>query len=282
MKKTTSLLLSSIKIAAVVYLLTGLLLYIFQEKLLFYPAGTDNPALSEIQNRYQHVKELQITSNDGKNLHGWVVDNSVENEAPAGIIFYFGGNAEEVSHWIDKVQELENWVVVLTNYRGYGLSEGSPGQKMLFDDALKIFDHFDSDEKYKGIKKISMGWSLGTGVAVHLAYKREIHGVFLISPYDSITEIAVKNYPFFPVKLMIKHPFDSASKAPKINVPVRIIATSGDRIIPSENSERLAYVWGGDKNILIVENYRHNTLISSSAFKKYFTESFDFFKRVPQ
>jgi uncharacterized protein len=280
MKK--SLFLSLIRILVAVYILITFAIYLFQEKLLFFPATIDQKTISNIRKFYPDTTEFIVKSKDGKELHNWVIDNSKNEEPPYGTIFYFGGNAEEVSHWIEKLQDLKGWIIVLTNYRGYGLSEGTPGQKMLFDDALEIFDYFNSNEKYSGIKKISMGWSLGTGVAVHLAHKRKIDGVFLISPYDSITNIAKQNYPVFPISLMIRHPFDSAAIAHEITAPARIIAASNDRVIPPENSMKLASVWGGEKDILIVENYDHNSLISSAGFKKYFSESFRFFGEVQQ
>ncbi len=282
MKKTIPFLKSFFRIFFAVYISALLFLFLFQEKLLFYPVPLSQSSIKEIQRFHPDVKEFHLASNDGKNLHGWIVDNSEEDKTPFGVVFYFGGNAEEVSHWINKLRNLDGWIFVLPNYRGYGLSEGRPGEKMLFDDALKIFDHFDSKNKYSGIKKVSMGWSLGTGVAVHLAHKRNIDGVFLISPYDSITNIAKQNYPVFPISLMIRHPFDSASIAPEITAPARIVAASRDRVIPPANSIKLASLWGGDKDILIVENYDHNSLINSPVFKKYFAESFSFFGEVQQ
>ena len=279
MKKVIPVIISALKIFLAVYIIISLGLYLFQEKIIFYPIPLDDNSLADIRRFYPQAEDLNIKSNDGKNLHGWIIDNTSEEHPPAGMIFYYGGNAEEVSHRIGDMSRLQGWIIILMNYRGYGLSEGRPGEKMIFDDALKIFDHFNSNELYSGIKKVLMGWSLGTGVAVHLAHEREIDGVFLISPYDSITNIAKRTYPFIPVELMIRHPFDSIGKAPAINAPVRIIAASNDRVIPPSSSVDLASRWGGKKDILIVENYDHNSLTSSLQYKSFFEESLNYFNK---
>jgi len=277
MKRLIPVLMSALKIILTVYLLVFTGLYLFQEKIIFFPVTLDDNALADIRRFHPEAEEINIESNDGKNLHGWVIDNLIEEEPPNGMIFYYGGNAEEISHRIEEMSKLSGWTVILVNYRGYGLSAGSPGEKAMFDDALKIYDHFNSIEKYSQMRKIAMAWSLGTGVAVHVAHERKIDGVFLVSPYDSIKNIAKKTYPFIPVELMLRHPFDSIKKAPAVKSPVRIIASSEDRVIPSSSSQNLALEWGGEKDIIVIENYDHNSLVNSSAYKKYLEESLGFF-----
>jgi uncharacterized protein len=279
MKKFIPAIVSALKIFLAVFFLISIGLYLFQEKIIFYPIPLDDNSLADIRRFHPQAQDIDIESNDGKNLHGWIIDNTSEEHPPSGMIFYYGGNAEEVSHRIGDMSRLPGWIVILMNYRGYGLSEGRPGERMIFEDALKIYDHFNSIEKYSEIRKVTMGWSLGTGVAVHVAHERKIDGVFLISPYDSITNIAKRTYPFLPIEMMIRHPFDSIGKAPSINSPLRIIAASNDKIIPPSSSINLASQWGGDKDILIVENYDHNSLINSLQYKKYFEESLVYFNK---
>src|SRR3989304_394312 len=60
---------------------------------------------------------------------------------------------------------------------------------------------------------VAMGRSLGSGVAVHLAAHRQLAGVILVSPYDSVRALAQSIYPWLPVGLLLKHPFDSMSRA---------------------------------------------------------------------
>jgi pimeloyl-ACP methyl ester carboxylesterase len=63
---------------------------------------------------------------------------------------------------------------------------------------------------------VLMGRSLGSGVAVHVAAKRKVGGVILVTPLDSLVNVARAHYPIFPVGLMLKHRFDSAALAPEI------------------------------------------------------------------
>lgn len=277
MKKYLSPIISFFKIIFTAYILFFAGIYLFQEKLIFYPVGISKNDLEYIHRNYPDVKEFYIEANDGKKLHGWVIDNSAKKNY--GLVFYFGGNAEEVSHRIREMKKLQGWTVILANYRGYGLSEGKPGQKVLFEDALIIYDHFRYSKNHERSKVVSMGWSLGTGIAVYLAHERDVDGVFLVSPYDSITNIAKKQYPFIPVKRAIRHPFDSASIAASIKTPVRIIYGSQDRIIPPANTLALATKWGGPVDVFEVTGTSHNFLTTSPQYLNYFLESFEFFSK---
>ena len=79
--------------------------------------------------------------------------------------------------------------VLVTDYRGFGKSEGRlRGQDQLYADVEKIYDHAlglgHSPEKI-----ILYGYSLGTGLATHLAGVRQAQALVLESPYTSISEI---------------------------------------------------------------------------------------------
>jgi pimeloyl-ACP methyl ester carboxylesterase len=90
--------------------------------------------------------------------------------------------------------------------------------------------------------------------------------VVLISPYDSMTALAQRHYPFLPVRLLLKHPFDSLSRAPAIKVPLLAIVAERDGIIPPEHSRRLHDAWGGPKRWSAVPRAGHNDLGPQSEF----------------
>jgi len=71
--------------------------------------------------------------------------------------------------------------------------------------------------------------SLGSGVAVHLAAERRLEKLILLTPYDSVVEIARAMYPFFPVGWLLKDRFDSAARAGDIEQPVLITSAELDQ-----------------------------------------------------
>jgi pimeloyl-ACP methyl ester carboxylesterase len=84
--------------------------------------------------------------------------------------------------------------------------------------------------------------------------------VVLISPYESMTAVAQRHYPWLPVGLLLKHPFDSESRAPRIRAPLLAIAGGRDRIIPPAHSRKLVEVWGGPKRFVELGEADHNDI----------------------
>jgi len=206
---------------ALFYLLGVALLYFLQRNLLFYPV----PAVDGI------ARETISFNNDAISLHGWVL-----NPGKQKALVYFGGNAEDITDNIPLFEELfENYTVYLINYRGYGKSQGTPTEAALFSDAIAIYDQIM--EQHSSISL--MGRSLGSGVAVYLASKRDIDQLFLLTPYDSIAEVAKTHYPYFPINYLIKDRFESIAYAAQLKASILILAAEFDQVVPVKHAERL-------------------------------------------
>ncbi len=231
--------------------------YLFQDMILFNPQSISRQRLDHIRNNYPHVEEVSITTPDGTELHGWFVKSDVEK---APLLIYFGGNAEEISFNIETSHLLEGWSMVLINYRGYGFSQGKPGEEELLEDALHIYEYITQREDVDKDRIVAMGRSLGSGVAVHLANERPLTGVILITPYDSIKNVAKENFPFLPVSLLLKHSFDSVSLAPNIKVPMLALTAGEDRIISAKHSQNIVDLWAGSTVHQVIKGEGHNTL----------------------
>ena len=89
------------------------------------------------------------------------------------------------------------------------------------------------------------GPDLGGGVAVHLAAERPLVGVVLVTPFDSLTAVAQRHYPWLPVRWLLNHPFDALARAPSIRTPMLCLVAGSDRIIPPAHAARLFAAWGG-------------------------------------
>jgi len=245
------------------------LLYFLQEKLIFRTQSIE-------EKRYHHIKknfpnsEVQILTPDGVKLHGWLVKSS---QATNGrLLIYFGGNSEEVSWFLDNISYLKGWSLLLMNYRGYGLSEGSPSEKNLFQDALLIYDKFSKREEVDKKRIVVMGRSLGTGVGVFLASRRPLQGIILVSPYDSLQSLAKNIYPYVPVSLLSKHPFDSISRVSNIKIPLVALFASNDRVVPPKHSKKLIEKWKGPKQFHEFKGYGHNSITLAKKYWPRITE----------
>ena len=208
-------------LVSLLYITAALSLYLMQRKFIYYPTPVVKHSLSEI------VKEAM----DGARLN-IVVGNAGKNEA----VIYCGGNAESVANSApDLAAHLSDKTIYLVNYRGYGGSEGTPTESNLFNDAEVIFETIAATHS-----KVSViGRSLGTGVACWLATQRPVKQMVLITPFDSILNIAKKAYPVFPVGRLLKDKYRSIEYAPDIKIPVLVILAGRDRVIPADSSHRL-------------------------------------------
>lgn len=233
-----------------VYLLLAVLLYVYQRRLIYFPVPQD-PDFS--------AAEIEL-DNQGTRLHGWVL-----NPGQRGAVIYFGGNSEMITHRSEFFEDVfSDYSAYLVNYRGYGLSEGSPSEAGLFSDALAIYDRVARDHDHI----IAYGRSLGSGVAVYLASMRRLDKLILLTPYDSITEIGAKSYPVFPVRYLIKDRFDSASRAAGIETPVMITSAELDRDIalPHTLSLKERFVRAPVEYLMIM-GAAHNDIVNFTAYR---------------
>ena len=229
-----------------------------QDRLIFFP----QPILSTAYLPAE-AKPLEIVATDGTRLRGWMRG---ANATPAPVVLYFGGNAEEVSGTLADPRWPRDWAIVAINYRGYGASEGTPGESALVADALVIHDAIVARPEVDARRIVAFGRSLGTGVAVKLGAARPLAGVILVSPFDSLVALGRTHYPWLPVSVLLRHRFDSGADAQRMQVPLLAIVADRDSIIPNERSQALYDAWAGPKSWLVIPATDHNTLSVPDAF----------------
>jgi len=247
------MLLEIVKIAAAVAIGLSLFLYLYQDRMLFYPTRTP---VNLPRPKHGIVEELNLVTAEGTRIVSWLV--RTRERAP--LVIYFGGNAEDVSWLIGMDRHFAGYSVLLVNYRGYGPSEGRPSEPALFADALAWYDAAAGRTDIDAQSIVAMGRSLGSGVAVHLAANRRVAGVILISPYDSVRSLAKAFYPYLPVGLLLKHPFDSLSRAGALGSPLLCLAAENDRIIPPTHSRRLFDAWAAPTKVWRVLRGDHDSI----------------------
>ena len=241
--------------ALVGYLAITLLVWLAQERLLFYPQSLHGKPAAP---RGWQIEDVRMKARDGTPLAGVLVKPPVERPP---LVIYFGGNAEEVTAYASEAaQTYGERAVLLVNYRGYGESGGKPGERDMVSDAAEVFDWAASRKDLDAGRIALHGRSLGTGVAVQLAAAKPARCVILTSPFASATDIGKAIYPWLPVGLLMRHPFDSGAHAPKLRVPALFLIGESDTLIPPKHSERLASLWGGPVERVTFEGFGHNDL----------------------
>lgn len=234
---------------AAVYAALSILLFAFQRSLLYFPQprALAGPGST-----------MQLKVDDAE-----LVVSVLAREGPKAVI-YFGGNAEDVSQSLPGIaQAFPEHAIFMLHYRGYGGSTGKPTEAAIHRDAAALLAKVRST--FSDVTLI--GRSLGSGVAIRLAAQSPVQRLVLVTPYDSIANIAASVYPFFPVKALLLDKYESVLYAPKVTMPTTIVVAEGDEVIPRANSENLAKHFApGVARMQIIAGAGHNTIQNSAEY----------------
>lgn len=246
LKKIIKSLLTSV---ALIYLFFGIYLFIKQRDFIYY----NTPLI------VQQFQEETFINN------GIKIKSTVLNEGKENAIIYFGGNAETVDYNSAMfTKNFPNHSIYLIKYRGYSGSEGDATEENLYSDALYIFDKIKP--RYK--KMTIVGRSLGSGVATFLASKREIDKLVLITPFDSVQNVAQDVFSLYPMSIILKDKYDSIGRVKKIHAKTLIIAAQKDQMIKPERTKALVDAFPNSQVIYkIIDRADHNTI---SNYHKYY------------
>ncbi len=173
-------------------------------------------------------------------------------------IIYFGGNAEDVSANLPSFsQAFPGHAIYLLHYRGYGGSTGSPTEAALHSDALAVFDHVSKTHSDIAV----VGKSLGSGVAVRVASQRPVSRLILVTPYNSIQDLAAQRFPYFPVSWLLVDKFESWKYASQVTALTLLIAAEHDEVIPAASTGQLyARFKPGTAALKMLPGTSHNTV----------------------
>jgi uncharacterized protein len=214
----------------VAYLLVLALVRMFESRLIFFPDYPDRLD-GDWHPRALPVQDVWLTASDGVKLHAWWIPHD-----DAKFTFLaFHGNASNMANRASIYEFLRSTPanVFALEYRGYGHSEGKPGEAGVYRDAEAAYEYLVNT---KGIDRkviISFGQSLGTAVATHLAARHQVAGLVLEAPFPSASRVARRVFWFLPgVSLLTHGQFDTQSWLKEIHIPILIIHCDQDPVIP--------------------------------------------------
>jgi len=155
----------------------------------------------------------------------------------------------------------------MIDYHGYGRSEGKPSEQNLYLDAQAAYDYLTTQKKYLPSKIIVMGSSLGGAVATHLAAQEKVGALILKSTFTSAPDMARRmSFLYRRPLVWFRSNFNSIEKIAKINVPVLIVHSKEDEMIPYQMSQALYEKAPEPKKLLLFEKGGHNAFIASPEY----------------
>jgi fermentation-respiration switch protein FrsA (DUF1100 family) len=176
-------------------------------------------------------------------------------------ILYFHGNGGNLAARADRIRFfLDRGIgVYMMSYRGYSGSGGVPSEADNIADARLAY----RDLLARGAEANSVflfGESMGTGVASQLAVDTPVAGLILDAPFTSIADIGARQYPWLPVRLLLRHRYETASIIGHVRMPLLVVHGEADRVVPVDMGRAVfaAAVAARPKRIVTIPGAGHS------------------------
>jgi uncharacterized protein len=211
-------------------------LYVFQDRLIYYPQMgrhvVTTPAASGIA-----YDEFAISTEDGETLNAWWVPAP----DPRGVVLLLPGNAGNISNRVEYALMFRRlgYNTLLLDYRGYGKSTGTPSEDGTYRDADAAWRWLTQTRAIPSNEIVVFGESLGGGVGSWLGHRYAPRALVLASTFTSATDLGAELYPFLPVRLISRFRYNTLRRLADVHVPVLVIHSRTDAVIPYSHGERL-------------------------------------------
>ncbi len=140
--------------------------------------------------------DLKLRTPDGETLSAFFIRPSNRPFARNVTILMFHGNAGNIGHRIPIAKALEEnsgCNILMLEYRGYGLSSGTPNEEGIMIDAQTGLDYIRHQNSTRGGKIIVYGQSLGGAVGIQLVARNQeagdIAGIILEYTFRSMRKL---------------------------------------------------------------------------------------------
>jgi len=231
----------------------------FENRFIFFPPRYPEgfPAHGKFP---ADVEEVWVSAADGVRLNAWYRAN------PAGskVLLWLHGNATNIGY---QLQDREAYASLGTNilaidYRGYGKSEGSPGERGVYLDADAAYRYLVEQRHFSPGNIIIYGHSLGGAVAVDLAERHPSGGLIVESSFTNTGEMARLMFHLPLMEYLPRSRFDSLDKIARVRAPVLVIHGTHDGTIPFAMGKKLFEAAHEPKWFLPVEGGEHDSIIA--------------------
>lgn len=250
------------------YVAFCIFMFLNQKNLLFFPfKGVF------IVPKLDNLEEVYIKTEDNIKLNAWYLDNKSDRA-----IIFFHGNWGNVFFNRERIKIFNELKInaIMPDYRGYGRSWGEIlSENDLEKDANATYSYL-INKWFKSENIIIWGQSFGGAVAIDLAQNKNIKALVVESAFSSVDEMASSQFPYLPIKFLLKFHFRNDEKISKIHVPVLIIHSINDEIINFSNWEKL-FPLANEPKFFLKTSGTHNGWFSSS-FDLYVSTFRDFLK----
>jgi pimeloyl-ACP methyl ester carboxylesterase len=216
--------------------LAALALLMSQETALVFQAGRP---LGEARPAFP-FEQVSIDRSDGARQFAWTM--RAPGESGTWVLFLHGNSATIASRVnIARYGQLRalGLHVFAPEYRGFGGLDGVPTEATLAADAGAAYEHLRQRLGVPADRIVIYGWSLGSAVAVATAASLPQAAVILEGAPASLVDIGQQQYPFFPIRMIMRNRFESIASIDRIHSPLLFLHSPEDAVIPIREGRRL-------------------------------------------
>jgi pimeloyl-ACP methyl ester carboxylesterase len=227
----------------------------FEPRLLFFPYKGEDENPDDLGIRYEQVR---VSTSDGERLVAW----QMEPDDPTADIVYFHGNGGNLSVWLPVLVALHrfNYRVLAVDYRGYGLSTGSPDEEGLYRDAEATVRHAAATRGDAARPLIFWGRSLGAAIAASATRVISPDGLILESAFPEKAAV-IRRQPLLRLfNTFSSYRFPTVELLRDFRKPVLVIHGDRDSIVPFRLGRELFERLTSPKQFVIVRGGDHNDL----------------------
>ncbi len=156
-----------------------------------------------------------LRSTPGLRLYAIFLHRPGAELGTAPTIVYHHGNADNIDHYWTRVSLLWSFGanVLIYDYRGYGMSEGSPSEDGIFEDGTAATQWIRARTDVDQSRVFHYGYSLGGAVATHMAaFAGTQRGLILEATFTSAAAIAADSSLAVPGSFVTRLRLDTISK----------------------------------------------------------------------
>lgn len=221
---------------ALVLLILFMLLRWFEHTQTYHPSRAFLAGAADLERPWEDVN---FVASDGVKLHGWFFPANSNSPRVHLAVLYCHGNGGNISHRLGSYEALLAAGVNLFtfDYRGYGNSQGKPSEAGTYLDAQAAHAWL-RQKGFAAANIIAFGESLGGGITSELVLRETCGAMVLQNTFTSLPDIGAELYPFLPVRTMGTIRYDTHGKLPNIHIPVLVIHSRRDSLIPFHHAER--------------------------------------------
>lgn len=191
--------------------------------------------------RLPQAREVWIASGS-RRLSAWWLRATKPDGATVLLIH---GRSSNISTRAYITEQLANagFGVLSFDFSGYGASTGRPSEANLLEDSEAAYAWLIGNG-VRPNRVVVLGQSLGNASAAKVAADHPVAGLVLVSPFTSLPGAGRDRFGWLPIDWLpwVVNRYEVASFVAKLDIPVVLVASRSDGLVPMRNTNRLASI----------------------------------------